>query len=73
MSYPRNANTAAYPATRFDSNTFLNPESIGFGGITSGDGPQTAPFLQHSLLNFFSEFDAIVTRELRLPAAGRQH
>ena len=69
MAYSRQTNTPTYPLKGFDSNTFLNPLPL----HTTGEGNQSVPFLQHSLLTFFSEFDAIVTRELRLPATKGQH
>ncbi|MDH4378855.1 MAG: hypothetical protein QE263_03000 [Vampirovibrionales bacterium] len=70
MSFARNANAAAYPANRFDSNAFLNPLPLQHIG---GEGHQSAQFLQHSLLTFFSEFDTIITKELKRPTAGRRH
>lgn len=71
MSYSPSgsAHTTVHSANHFDSNTFLNPEPMAMGG----DGGQTPPFLQHSLLTFFSEFDTIITRELRRPAASLRH
>ena len=73
MSFARNANAAAYPATRFDSNAFLNPDPLSASGATGGNDGHSVPFLQNSLLTFFSEFDTIITRELKQPTASQRH